>query len=154
MVARVATILKGVVVVLLTAMTTTVALQIVLRYFFASPLPWGEEITRYMFVYLIFLGAAVGIHAGIHVSIDALVVRLPGRARRVMELLAKLIVAAFLVVLVIYGTQLAVNTLGQRSPALGIPIGVAYFAIPLGALFGLLFVFAPKEEHDLEEVLA
>ena len=154
MVARVAGALKVVIVVLLTAMTLTVALQIVLRYFFASPLPWGEEITRYMFVYLIFLGSAVGIHAGIHVSIDALIVRLPARARRAMELLAKLIVAAFLVVLVIYGTQLALTTIGQRSPALGIPIGIAYFAIPLGALFGLLFVFAPKEKQDLEEGLA
>ena len=154
MVSLVARFLKGVIVVLLSAMTITVALQIVLRYFFASPLPWGEEITRYMFVYLIFLGAAVGIHVGIHVSIDALIVRLPARVRRVMELVAKLIVAAFLLVLVIYGTQLALNTLGQRSPALGIPIGLAYFAIPLGALFGLLFVFAPKNQQDLEEVLA
>lgn len=154
MISAIARALKMVIVALLAAMTITVALQIVLRYFFASPLPWGEEITRYMFVYLIFLGAAAGIHAGVHVSIDAIVIRLPPRAHRVMELVAKIIVAAFLVVLVIFGTQLALNTLGQRSPALGIPIGLAYFAIPLGALLGLLFVFAPREAQDLEEVLA
>ncbi|USQ79204.1 TRAP transporter small permease [Ornithinimicrobium faecis] len=134
-------------------MTLVVALQVVLRYFFSHPLSWGEEVTRYMFIYLIFLGAASGIHYGIHVSIDVLVRRLPGRYGRAVDKAAHGIVALFLVFLFWYGLQLGMRTMSQNSPALGIPIGLAYMAIPIGALLGLFFLFG-KKERGSEEMLA
>lgn len=134
-------------------MTCVVALQVVLRYFFDNPLSWGEEVTRYMFIYLIFIGAASGIHYGIHVSIDVLVRRLPGVYGRVVDLGARVLVGLFLVFLFWFGLKLGLRTMGQDSPALGIPIGLVYMAIPLGAALGLLFLFGRKEQGS-EEMLA
>lgn len=150
------TLVRIVLVALLAAMTGTVLLQIVLRYFFERPLPGAEELTRYMFVYLIFLGAAVGIRTGVHVSIDVLVRRLPGKIGPSLDTVATMIVGAFLLFLVVYGTQMALNTMTQSSPALGIPIGYAYFAVPAGGLLGLLFLVTPKPARgpSNEEVAA
>jgi TRAP-type C4-dicarboxylate transport system permease small subunit len=126
------------------AMTCLVALQIALRYVFNNPFSWGEEATRYMFVYLVFIGAASGIHYGTHVSIDVLVRRLPGRYGRIVDLTARILVGAFLLILCWYGLQLSLRTMDQMSPALGIPIGFAYLAIPVGAALGLFFLVMPK----------
>lgn len=134
------------------AMTVLVATQIVLRYFFRSPLPWGEEVTRYLFIYLIFLGAASGVHHGTHVSIDALV-RRTGAVGWWIDLVGKAIVAIFLALLVWFGVQLSMQTMGQKSPALGIPIGIAYLAIPIGALLSLIFLWGPKKPVE-EEISA
>ncbi|WP_157983847.1 TRAP transporter small permease [Nesterenkonia muleiensis] len=139
-------VVQTVMILLLGAMTATVMLQIVLRYFFERPLAGGEEITRYMFVYLIFIGAAMGVRTGIHVSIDVLVRRLPGGSGKLLAVIAQSIVGVFLIFLTLYGIQMSMNTMGQSSPALGIPIGYAYFAIPLGATLGLIFLIGPKPE--------
>lgn len=149
----VARAVRAILIALMATMTIVVGSQVVLRYVFDSPLPWGEEVTRYMFVYLIFLGAASGIHYGIHVSIDVLVRRLPGRSGQYVDVAARAVVALFLVFLFWYGLQLSLRTMGQDSPALGIPIGLAYLAIPLGALLGLFFLFG-KKERGSEEMLA
>lgn len=153
MVRVVARLVYAVLIALMATMTCLVALQIVLRYFFNNPLSWGEEVTRYMFVYLIFIGAASGIHYGVHVSIDVLVRRLPGRYGQAVDLTARVLVGAFLLFLCWYGLQLGLRTMDQRSPALGIPIGFAYLAIPVGAALGLFFLLTPKERGS-EEVLA
>lgn len=149
----VARVVRAILIALMATMTLVVGSQVVLRYVFDSPLSWGEEVTRYMFVYLIFLGAASGIHYGIHVSIDALVRRLPGRYGRAVDLVARAVVALFLLFLFWYGLQLSLRTMGQDSPALGIPIGLAYLAIPLGAALGVFFLFGKKEAGS-EEMLA
>ncbi len=145
--------LRAVLITLMATMTILVGSQVVLRYVFDNALSWGEEVTRYMFVYLIFLGAATGIHYGIHVSIDVLIRRLPARYGKYVDVAARGVVALFLVFLCWYGLQLSLRTMGQDSPALGIPIGIAYLAIPLGALLSIVFLFG-KKERGSEEMLA
>lgn len=141
--------LRGVLVGLLAVMTCIVSYQIVSRYLFETPLAWGEEITRYLFIYSIFLGAAVGVRYQVHVSIDALLRRLPEKWRRPANGLSLSIVAVFLLFLVVFGFRLALFNMSQASPALGIPIGLAYLAMPIGGLISLIFLFGPKRAAEI-----
>lgn len=135
-------IIRWVLIVLVASMTLIVSASVVCRYVFNVPLPWAEEVTRYMFIYTIFLGGAVGVRRSIHVKLDLW--RRDSRTGQVMEWVARLLVTAFLIFLTYYGFVLAGSALEQRSPALGIPIGLAYLAIPLGAVLALVFVWGPK----------
>ena len=133
-------------VTLLGVMTVLVLVQAGLRYLFETPLAWSEEVTRYLFVYSIFIGAAVGIRHQVHVSIDAVLSRMPDRWRLLAHRASVGIVALFLLFLVVLGLRLALWNMSQTSPALGIPIGLAYLAVPVGGLLAMAFVLGPKRE--------
>lgn len=47
-------------------------MQVVLRFAFNQPYAWAEEVTRYLFVWTVFLGAIVGLVNGSHVRVDFL----------------------------------------------------------------------------------
>src|SRR5699024_8297101 len=141
-------LLKIAVVVLMGLMTGLVLLQVLLRSIFGESIPGNEEMTRYMFVYVIFLAAAVGVRRGVHVNIDALQRRLPGSWGLLIKNVSKLLVGLFLLFLLVMGVELSWSTMGQNSPALGISMGYAYFAIPVGSVFGLLFLLVPAKGSD------
>lgn len=133
---------------LLGAMTVLTASQVVLRYAFSSPWSWAEEAVRYMFVYLIFVGAAVGVYERAHFNIPVLVDRLKSGTQRMVRWASAIILGAFLLFLVVYGGKLALDSLSQSSPALGIPMTIPYAAIPIGALLSLIFLLQPASEGE------
>lgn len=132
--------LRIIVIIMLAVMVVTVISQIFYRYFLGNPITWSEEVTRYLFIYVTFLGAAIGIRKKIHVTIDIVADLLKGAPKKILEKVVEFIMMIFLAVIVYLGTELAISTLGQKSPALGIPIGLAYLAIPIGALLAIIFL--------------
>lgn len=116
------------VVVGMTVMSLLVFLNVVLRYGFSSGIPFSVEVSRVILVWIIFVGAVGALAKGAHLSVDALVARLPRRAR-------------FACFLVSYGLMLwCCWLLGKGSWSLtriewnnrlalsGIPVGVTYAA--------------------------
>ncbi len=57
--------------------------NVVARYFFNSPIEWAEEFSRYAFIWIVFLGAAVCTKHGRHIVIDGLALALPPGCRPV-----------------------------------------------------------------------
>jgi TRAP-type C4-dicarboxylate transport system permease small subunit len=132
-------VLRFILIVLISVMTIFVFVQVIARYVVGEAIGWGEEFTRYLFIYSIFLGGAVCVRKNMHVGVDLLTEKLRGKAKIAVAVLVELLVIVFLGVVMWYGSVLAMRTMGQRSPALGIPIGTVYAAIPLGAALAILF---------------
>lgn len=130
-------------IVLLTAMTIVVFLQVIFRYVIKSSLPWSEEISRYCMIFTVYIGVGAGLKAGTHTGVDAFVSFLPRRAKRAVEFLEKILVlilsAAFFKLSLDLVIQLFEN--GQKSATLFIPIAFAYMAMPLGFLGGVIRAF-------------
>ena len=53
-------------------------LQVIFRYFFNHPLFWSEELSRYCFVWIVFVGAAIAVKHGAHIGVDYFVKHLLG----------------------------------------------------------------------------
>lgn len=105
--------------------------QVIFRYVIAAPLPWSEELARYCFVWIVFLGAAVGLSRGIHLGVDIFVNMLPRRFRHALDLLTSALIAGFSVA-VVYASLPVINmNMLQRSPALGVQMSWIYIAIPI-----------------------
>lgn len=138
--------LRFILILLISAMTIIVFVQIFTRYVLGEAIGWGEEVTRYMFIYSIFLAAAICIRKNMHVGVELLTEKLTGRAKMIMYFISASIVLVFLIVVAFYGILLAIRTMGQNSPALGIPIGTVYAAIPLGAILSILFAIEKLAE--------
>ena len=105
--------------------------QVFFRYVIAAPLPWSEELARYCFVWIVFLGGAIGLYRGIHLGVDLFVNFLPERLRPGLEALSNALIACFAAA-VIYASYPVINmNMLQRSPALGVQMSWIYIAIPI-----------------------
>jgi C4-dicarboxylate transporter DctQ subunit len=128
--------------VLMLEMVLLSFLQVVLRYVFHTSFSWGEEVLRYQMVFVTFLGASAAVKKDSHISVTALVDRLPPLPACYVKAAASLVGCIFCFVLCYYSTRLAVEVKdsGQLTPALGIPNFIPYLFIPVGSfLMGLRF---------------
>jgi TRAP-type C4-dicarboxylate transport system permease small subunit len=92
---------------LLLALVAVTLAQVFSRYLFAVSLVWVEEAGRFLFTWVIWLGAAVGLRRGQHIAFTFLTDRLRPRARAVLGSVVDLLVIGFLAVLVHRGWAVA-----------------------------------------------
>ena len=129
-----ARILEVIMVVILSTMVVLVFGNVVARYVFNSAITWAEEVSRFLFVWLTFVGASFGLMKGLHLGMDMLVVRLKPRTRSIVELANGLITLAFLGVWMVGGVHLIEANLDYMSPATGFSMGLVYMIGPLAAI--------------------
>ena len=128
--------------ILLAVMTVLVFLQVLFRYWLHLPLDWGEEVSRYLFIWSAMLGAAIATKRRAHFGIDFLVKILPSPAQKGIAIGVNLCICALLGLIAVQGTRLAVLNLSQISPTLSVPMGFPYAAIPACALLMLIYTIA------------
>jgi len=121
-------------VVALAAMVLLVFGNVVLRYGFNSGITVSEEISRWLFVWLAFMGAVVALKNHDHLGTDVLVSRLPAAGKRACLAVA-LLAMLYVTWLLLSGawTQMLIN-LDVRAPVSGAPLAVLYAS---GVLFGV-----------------
>jgi TRAP-type transport system small permease protein len=133
----------------LVALILVVLAAVAVRYLgvFPGSLHWATEFGRFAIIWIVMLGSAVALHQGAHVAID-FIDWLPARTQRAVRAMGSLMSVAFLAVLAWQGFKLSQATLRQVSPALGLPMGYSYLAIPVGAaimtLQSILFAVMPE----------
>jgi len=119
-----------------------VLLQVVMRYVFQRPNPWSEELSRFGFIWLSMLGAALAVELRTHFVFDQLVGRLRPRLQMVMRICSTAFVAAMAIGLIVFGIELVDLASSQRSPALNLPISWIYASVPIAGLLMLLHITA------------
>jgi TRAP-type C4-dicarboxylate transport system permease small subunit len=136
---RIEKALDAVLVFMMIVMAGAVVLQVTSRYVFNNPTSWSEELARYLFVWITFLGAAVVIRKRRHVDVTVLTDRLPPGAAKFVYLVSDVAVLFMLGALTWAGVGLAIMAHRQLSAAMDLPMSLAYSAMPVGT--GLMFVF-------------
>lgn len=128
-------------VVILSAMSILVFLNVVLRYGFNSSINVSEEISRFMFVWLTFLGAVLAFSENQHVSVTMLTDKLSPMKRKVLGLLTDGVML-FCCYLIIDGSWIQFNlNLHNLAPISGLPQGITFLASTVaGVLIAILIV--------------
>jgi TRAP-type C4-dicarboxylate transport system permease small subunit len=129
---------------LMAVLAAVVVVAVVTRYFLNLPLAWSEEVSRYSFIWATFLGAAICLREGTHLSVDLLVRRLSPDRRRHAATAARVLMALLLGIVLYSGIEVTRVTHAQQSPALGIPMSWVYLAVPVGATLMLLELAIPR----------
>jgi tripartite ATP-independent transporter DctM subunit len=96
--------------------------------------PWSEELCRYLFIWVSFLGACVATRRAAHLGVDSLVSRLPAGAREVLRHAVTALIVAFAGLLVWQGVALVPAMASQRSPSMGMSLQYVFAAIPIAGL--------------------
>ncbi len=124
--------------VFMPVLTVVVVAQVIARYVVKQPLSWSEEFSRYMLVWVVYLGMSVAIRRQGHMGFTVFRERLSPKLGRVVVLVSEAIVAIVLMFLLICGLRVSMANMTQNSPGLGIPMALAYGAVPIGSLAGLI----------------
>jgi TRAP-type C4-dicarboxylate transport system permease small subunit len=122
------------VIALLALLLIIVTTQILARYIFNHPLSWSEELARYIFIWIVFLGVAIAFRNNRHLRMELLSLIIPNVFRRIIAILVFWITNAFLVLLLIESKFIISITFSQSSPTLNLPMGFIYlsFVVSIG----------------------
>lgn len=129
------------VVIGMAVMSVLIFTNVVLRYGFSSGISTSVEISRVILVWVIFLGAVVGLVKGAHLSVDAVVVRLPQKARFVFFLVAQGLMLWCCWLLAQGSWSLTLIEWRNITPLTGIPVGLTYAAALVAAIMMALVLF-------------
>lgn len=137
----------------MSTMTVIVFGQVILRFVFNNALPWPEEISRYLMIWSCFLGSSLAVKHGEHIGVLFIVQKIPDGIRRYISFVVKLAVIVFLAFAAYHGFRMLEMTRRQVAPASGLNMAIAYAAIPVGSLFGLVHalvnIFEKPQESDV-----
>ncbi len=137
---------------LIVTVCAVVLLQVGMRYLFAYPNPWSEEVSRFCFIWVSMLGASLAVEYGAHFGFDQVTKGLSPRAKPAVEAFAATVVFLFSLVLVATGVSLMALTMGERSSALNLPVAWVYVAVPVSGALMVVHLLAgagrPKALED------
>ncbi|HOV38743.1 MAG TPA: TRAP transporter small permease [Spirochaetales bacterium] len=109
-------------------------IQVIFRYVLNNSIYWAEEVSRYMFIWLVFLGSALCTRRRNHIVMDIVSNELKGWTKKIVQILTNCILFFFMLVLVREGVRMLPTLWNQYSSALGIPMAFVYGAVPVGAV--------------------
>ncbi len=119
------------VIVLLAAMAAMVFANVVLRFLTDHSILWVEEASRFLMIWLTFLGSGLVLRYGAHIGIDTLQEKFPRQAPAIRAVIFIGLIV-FFATMVWLGLRYARLTWGQTTPVLQIPYGAVYLAMPVG----------------------
>ncbi|TVQ97672.1 MAG: TRAP transporter small permease [Spirochaetaceae bacterium] len=116
----------------------TVLLQVVFRTpFIIRTVPyapiWTEELSRWLFVYVVFFGASRGVYARDHIAIDTLVIRFPVRVKAVIDVFVDLVMLIAVVLVIFVAFRGMPFIARQRATTLPFTYRYLYGVIPVSS---------------------
>jgi TRAP-type C4-dicarboxylate transport system permease small subunit len=134
-------LLKLVLTVLLFLLVVPVTLQIVARYTeFIPRYIWTEEAARFLFIWIIMLGASIAVRDRTHFDVDILPKPTTPRWKAISELVVDGAILVIAVVFLAYGWGYAAFGYSQTSELTGMNMMTMHLAFPLAGATWILFI--------------
>jgi TRAP-type C4-dicarboxylate transport system permease small subunit len=130
---------EGILLVMMVLLCADVFLGVFSRYVMGRTFTWYDEIARLLFVWIVFLGAAVGVRRTAHFRLHLLVDRFPPGVRRVADVFGVLVLIGFGLVLIQQGWKLVELGQFQRTPVMGLSKQYVYLSVPAGGALIILY---------------
>jgi TRAP-type C4-dicarboxylate transport system permease small subunit len=105
--------------------------QVATRFLLASPFAWTEELSRFLLIYVGFLGAAIAVRKNTHIYIELVYHFLPGRAAKALAGVVDVLRTAFLVIATWLAWAVTSQMGGQRMSVMPYPMSYIYGVVTL-----------------------
>lgn len=145
-------------VILFSSMVVLTFAQVLSRFVFNISLGWSEELSRFFFVWLVYISAALAAKHRRHIRVELIDQFLPRSISKWAGVLSDLLWITYALIVASQGYKVAMMIMGhgQLSPAMQLQVGWVYMIIPFG--FALIafrvaqgIVARFKGEHELTD---
>ena len=133
-------LVESLVILVAATIVAIVTTEVTLRYLFSHSMIFTEELSRYLMVWIVFLGSALAIRDGSHIRIQILVNRLGPRLQQIVKLAAYALIIAFLIFITVEGLKILPRQLQQMCITIDISLFYFYLAIPVGSILMIIFL--------------
>lgn len=107
-------------------MVILVLFNVILRYFFNSGITWSEEMARYLFVWIIYIGAIGAMRDNMHLSVDVFINRFNPSIKKIIYIIGQIVILAIMGMLLKGSIDLTILNIGSKAAATGIPFVLVY----------------------------
>ncbi|NCQ24455.1 MAG: TRAP transporter permease DctQ [Rhodobacteraceae bacterium CG17_big_fil_post_rev_8_21_14_2_50_63_15] len=121
-------------------LVVTMAVEVIRREVFAYSSVWGEEIVRYAFIYLAWIGAAAAVRERAHIRIDVIMHYVGPRTKAALYIFGDLMMAAVALIALYWSWETVLVSAKFGSVSAGLRVSMVWFllAVPVG--FGLMLL--------------
>lgn len=153
-------LLKIIIVTCLAAMVVMVFSNVVMRYAFNSGLPVSEELSRWCFVWLTFLGSILVLHERAHLGVDIVIQALKPTARKACLILATLLMLYATWLILVGSYEQTMLNMGATAPATGFSqawffgVGVVFAVSTGGILLHQLYVLVKTPAEAIDTIVS
>ena len=147
---------------LMFVMTVLIGWQVIARFIVGESLTFSEEVSRFVMVWLVLLGAAYAAKNGRLMKVDIVEHLLSGKAKSTVIMVAGVLSIVFYLVLVVFGFFIVSAVSYQVTPATEVSMSIPMAALPVGGIllvintihqmFGV--ALGVEEESEVEELVA
>ncbi len=125
---------------LLLLFTVVVSYQVLARYVgFVPRALWTEEVARYAFIWMLFVGSAIAVRTLSHFTID-LLPNLSPRANKIVNVIVALLMLAVALLILFGGVRFSQIGMNRVSTSSGIRLGYVYMALPVSGAAMVVFL--------------
>ena len=113
-----------------------VFMQVIMRYFFSTSITWSEELSRYIFIWQVWLGSSIAFVDNQHIRVDLIFsIFKSEKSQRVIHLINNIIWFSFNVFLVYVGVKLlgSMSARNALSSGMRLPLVYVYAALPVSS---------------------
>ncbi|QPT40409.1 2,3-diketo-L-gulonate TRAP transporter small permease protein yiaM [Oligella ureolytica] len=152
-------LLKVSIVSCLVVMVIMVFTNVVMRYVFNSGLAISEELSRWAFVWLIFLGAILVLHENAHLGVDIFLQKVSRPVKKALLILSKLIMLVLTVLILDGSIEQTMLNLDALAPASGISqswlfgVGIIFAVSTFFVLLYQLYCLIKTPSADIDSVM-
>ena len=142
------------IVVLFAALVVLVLIQVFTRTFHMSQ-TWIDEISKFVFVWLTYLGGSVTVSRGMNITFDLILESVKGKTFKILFTLVNICTLIFLVAMLVLGSQNACANRVQTSTMTNVNMGLMNLAIPIGCVLmigaQIEYYFRTLKEREEED---
>jgi TRAP-type C4-dicarboxylate transport system permease small subunit len=131
--------LKSVLIALFAIIIVCVSLQVFYRYVLNDPLTWSEELARFSFMWMVFLGLGLAERDDQHIAVDFFVGKMSSGVQRIIRIAVEIFCIVVLAIACYKSFGVIQVQAAMRSVALN--ISMAYFAVAVPVGFAILCVY-------------
>lgn len=131
-------ICKYLIILIMAAIAAILIASVVFRYGLNNALSWAEESSKYLMVWLTFLGAPIALRHFGHINIDFLINLLPARLEQMMYMIVSLVIAFTMGIVFWKGLGFAELGARQVASSFNLSMFYLYVAVPIGAALTIL----------------
>ena len=121
-----------------TMLVATMFVEVLRREIMSYSSIWGEEIVRYSFIYLAWIGAAAAVKERAHIRIDVLMHYLPPRAKAVLYIFGDLVMFAVAIIALYWSFETVHISAKFGSVTDGLRVSKVWFLMAVPAGFALI----------------